>query len=235
MDQSSDIPSQPLAPAQVKHTSIFKFLIMGIAFILVLGVGFTAGSLIKSESSNQSSNAALTNLKETNSESPSPTSAIKTENEWVRTSFMGAYSFEYPKGWHVTSKWPENMDNGILVMMDPQPISDSPRDGPPSKIYFTDRNGFSNAQAELTKKRQEFKENYADVTEEEIKSNSFTIYHYTGKFEGEFMPGAIINEYMFIIEGFDDINDRLIILSTINDPASDDLLHHIALSFRESQ
>ena len=99
----------------------------------------------------------------------SPTIA---QNEYKSIKHGGLFSYEYPVGWHVAELWPDTFDQGISVVMNPEPISTSPGDGPMGTFELRIINGRQNPNEFLNQEMAKFnQESYTDIIKETISSD----------------------------------------------------------------
>ncbi len=135
--------------------------------------------------------------------------------------------------------WQDNYaENGIMIAIDPSPISTAPRGGSLATFEITLLNGNQNPDEILQKRMENFNaENYYDITEETINASIGTVYHYKGKVTGEMMKGSSMESYFFTFHknANDLINQQVVIanLTFKEDPQLSEMLRHIVLSFKE--
>lgn len=168
--------------------------------------------------------------------SPQPSSSPSL---WKTAKYASFFSYKYPVDWHVAELWQENYaENGIVLAIDPNPISTAPRGGPLATFEITLLSGNQNPDEILQKRMDTFNaENYSDITKETINAGIGTVYHYKGKVMGEMMKGASMESYFFTFHKNpnDMINQQVAIANlTFNeDPKLSEMLRHIVLSFKE--
>lgn len=166
-----------------------------------------------------------------------PTSNPNTS--WKTAKFGGLFSYEYPIGWHVGELWQENYsENGVLIAIDPNPISTAPRGGPLATFEITILNGNNNPDEILAKKISNFNQTtYSDITQETISADIGKIYHYKGKIAGEMLKGEPMESYFFTFnQSASNPANQQIIIATLALKADSQLsamLKHIVLSFRK--
>lgn len=172
---------------------------------------------------------------------PSP-SLEKEESSWRRTDSLGVYSFEYPHGWHVANQWPNEMEQGISIFIDPEPINTAPRGGPISAIMINDKSGLDNPDEVFDKDKESFKNFLQDLEEETIKADFGIIYFYKGKINvyEQMMP---TERYYFMIQGAvsttqgpvaDKANKHVIMASLEGDISNSEILRRIVTSFKKN-
>jgi len=171
--------------------SKFPLIVMVLLSLLM------AGSAAYFAYQNTKLNSYLTSLQKEptpaqTSESVTPTITTKDTKEiqWKTTNSMGAFSFDYPAGWHVAEIWRDPSQGGILIAIDPEPISTAPRGGPFSTFEITATNGLQNPTEEFNKRKASFNsENYTEIATETLNSEVGPIYYYKGKIAGEMLQG----------------------------------------------
>jgi hypothetical protein len=161
----------------------------------------------------------------------------KPAAEW-KTAQFGGFSYVYPAGWHVAEIWPSNTQQGIIIAIDPNPISTAPRGGPFAAFMIEVINGVPNPNETLAEKKAAFNsDNYTDIVTEIIKSDHGPIYYYSGKMAGPYMQGDQIEEYIFSLNESesDPLNQQTVVASLVPNSSSEysDLLRHIVLSIQE--
>lgn len=168
-----------------------------------------------------------------------PTNDINNE-EWKTAKYGGLFSYEYPAGWHVAELWQENIDeNGVILAIDPNPISTAPRGGPIATYQIQILNGSKNPDDLFVKKMQDFSsDNYTDITKQTIDASIGKIYQFKGKFPLDgMMGGETIEAYYFTFNQnpSDPYNQQVIVASLVfqNDPKYSEMLRHIVLSFKK--
>lgn len=219
--------------------NIFKYLFfVSIIILIVISIYFYL--------SNKNINTKNLSIQSTNSSSEeinkvSPTT--KTEIEWVRTNidiFAGAYSFEYPQGWHIAS-----IDSTFLnlnppisntIIINSNPINIVPKGGPLGDIVITDKSGLNNPEIIFQQDIEEFKKGKTDIKENIIQSGIGKIYHYTVKGYSEMGGDYSLETYYVFIDSKvsppnDNINKHILNISSIS-PKYSDILNKIVLSIR---
>lgn len=211
-----------------------------LLLLTLLGLTITAGSVfagIQIEKG-QTTNRQSTTSPDLASLSTSPRATTNLSTDWKSTKFGGVFSYDYPTGWNVAELWQENYsENGILIAIDPNPISTAPRGGPLATFEITVLNGNKNPDEILAKKMENFNQtNYSDITQETISSDIGKVYHYKGKIAGEMMKGEPMESYFFTFN--QDPNDPLnqqVVVATLplkDDPQLSAMLKHIVLSIK---
>ena len=158
------------------------------------------------------------------------------DSKWETTDFMGAYTFEYPSGWHVGNIWPQDYSQPITVAINKEPINTAPRGGPLAEIVFTDKSGLQEPDSYFQERIDHYNNEYFISNEMETLNAPFgTIYHWTG--EIELYEDITTNEaYLFMFEGRIKDNVNKHIIEATGNPFSDkysEELEHIMLSFEE--
>lgn len=223
--------------SQAKKGLILSKLIIVVFLLLLLlltgGAGYYLGQNQQKIQNGSAVDLANRNQEEEEENSPTPVQIGSTE--WRTSKDLGPFSFEYPNGWHVTSRWPDGnfADQGVSVWMDTEPISGAPRGGPFAKIEMSWRNGNKDAKEIFENIKSTIKADYENVKEEIIESEIGNIYHYTAVFPEGYLGGAELDEYIMMIDVSDDINDTVITLIAIDKPELKDTLRHIALSIKK--
>jgi hypothetical protein len=173
--------------------------------------------------------------------SPQP-SPIKDQGiSWATAKYANLFSYEYPAGWHVAELWQENYaENGIIIAIDPKPISTAPRGGPLATFEITLLSGNQNPDEILQKRMENFNsDNYYEINKETIQADIGTVFYRQGKIAGEMMKGASVESYFFTFHKNpnDLINQQVVIANLIfnDDPKLSEMLRHIVLSFKELQ
>ncbi|MEK9175861.1 MAG: hypothetical protein AAB520_00290 [Patescibacteria group bacterium] len=228
--------NQAQATVQTASKNKVKIPLIILLFLITLVLSTSVAYLLGSRTNtpNQSTaNPQQIENKSQNAASPTP-SLDNSSTDWKRTNNLGPFSFEYPYGWHIASRWPEDSNQSVAVWMDTEPISGAPRGGPFAKIEMSWRNGIPNAEEVFNKTKEDFKKNTNNVKEEIIKSDIGDIYHYTGILPEGFLGGAAVDEYVMMINISDNINDVVITVSTIDKPDLKDTLRRIALSIKRN-
>ena len=173
--------------------------------------------------------------------SPQPSPIKNQATSWATAKYASLFSYEYPAGWHVAELWQDNYaENGILIAIDPKPISTAPRGGPLATFEITILNGNQNPDEILQKRMADFNsQNYYDITQETIKAEIGTINYFKGKISGEMYQGASIEKYFFTFhKNPNDLINQQVLIATLafNDtPQLSEMLRHIVLSFKELQ
>ncbi len=167
---------------------------------------------------------------------PSP---IAETSQYKTTKYGGLFSYDYPLGWNVAEIWPTVPDGsqGILIAMDPNPISTAPRDGGFATFMITLINGKPNPDEEFAKIKARFNsQNYTDIISETLQSDLGPIYHYSGKIAGEMLTGQPVETYYltFSLHPNDPLNQQIISATLQSaDPQLSAMLRHIVLSIKK--
>ncbi len=174
------------------------------------------------------------------SQQAAPSAATDSTVQWRMAKHGGAFNYEYPNGWHVAELWSSTVDQGIVIAMDPEPISTAPRGGPISTFEISVLSGLEKPNEEFDKRKSAFNEdNYTDITSETIEGNLGTIYHYKGKIKGEMFKGETVETYYFTFETGqnDPLNQQIIIATTMSkdDENLSGILRHVVLSINRPQ
>jgi len=158
---------------------------------------------------------------------------------WKTARHGGLFSYEYPSGWHVAELWQDNYaQNGIMLAIDPNPISTAPRGGPLATFEITLLNGNQNPDEILQKRIDRFNlDNYSNITKEVINEGIGTVYYYKGKMVGPMLEGEPVESYFFTFhKNPNDLINQQVVIATLalkNDPELSKMLRHIVLSFKE--
>jgi len=163
-----------------------------------------------------------------------PTSKI----EEYKTAKYGRFSYEYPVGWHVAELWQDTSREGIIIAMDPNPISTAPRGGPLATFEIRLINGQPNPNEIFSEEMSKFnQENYTDITKETIKSDLGPIYHYRGKINGEMLGGEPMESYYLTFEtNKNDPSNQQVIIATMalkSDSKLSEMFRHVILSIKK--
>lgn len=240
MEENIQTPQIQTNPILINSSSniLISFLILIIVFL---------GGFIIFSNPNQNQNIKLPTDEIYNQLTPTlkaiePTKTTSFNNNeninWKIANF-GMFSYEYPAGWHVGELWQENYaENGIMIAIDPNPISTAPRGGPIATFEITILNGNKNPDEILAQKKAEFnQDNYSDITQETITSSIGEIYYYKGKMKGEMFQGESVESYFFTFNQNpnDLLNQQVVVanMSLKNDQELSNMLRHIVLSFKK--
>ncbi|RJQ38497.1 hypothetical protein C4559_01770 [Candidatus Microgenomates bacterium] len=244
--QSNIPPVQPLSqtptpiPPSSNWSKVLLFTVLGL--IIVSGSVFVGIQIGKNQMSNQQPIVTQPIITSPTQTVINPTTLPNGSNpttSWKTAKFGGLFSYEYPMGWNVGELWQENYaENGIVIAIDPNPISTAPRGGPLATFEITILNGNKNPDEILAKKISNFNQtNYTDITQETIPADIGKIYHYKGKIAGEMLKGEPMESYFFTFNQNpnDPINQQIIIatLALKNDSQLSTMLKHIVLSFKK--
>lgn len=161
---------------------------------------------------------------------------LTKSQSWETTDFMGAYTFEYPTGWHVGNIWPQNYPGSITVAINNEPINTAPRGGPLADIVLKDTSGLQDPDTYFQERIDHYSNDYFISNDMETLNAPFgTIYHWTG--EIELYEDITTNEaYLFMMEGRIKDNVNKHIIEATGNPFSNEHseeLEHIILSFKE--
>ena len=151
------------------------------------------------------------------------------ETQWNSTNLMGAYTFDYPTGWHVSNRWPQDVRQPALVLINPTPINTAPRGGPIAEITITDTSYSDDPIAYFEQKRNELKEYYKG-TETVLEGKSGPVYYYKGM--NEIYGEKYETEAYLLLLKFD--NTTIHAIQVERNPFStaySEETHQIALSF----
>lgn len=178
------------------------------------------------------------NETEAPTQTPSPTIEASASGQWKEVRYGGLFSYEYPDGWHVAELWGLNLPtNGIMLAIDPNPISTAPRGGPLAKIELVVTNGQQNPDEILDDERTRFSpDNYNNIVTETIPAEHGDVYFYTGEIAGVKLGGTVVERYVFMLHESADIpqNQQIITATTYpTTPEDSQRLRHIVESFRE--
>lgn len=168
----------------------------------------------------------------------SPQTKIGDTSEWREAKFGGIFSYEYPNSWHVATLWQDTSRQGIILAMDPDPISTAPRGGPLATFEIRVINGMPNPDEIFEEEKSKVNEdNYYDITSETLTSDLGTIYHYKGKIAGEMLKGEPIEQYFLTFKKSenDPHNQQIVVASLMLQDASElsAMLRHIVMSFKQ--
>lgn len=236
-EQPSASPVTPLPQIPVLSSKnwlkILLFILLGL--IVVAGSVFAGIQIGKRQTTSQQSTTTSNSTSlPTNSGAPTNLST-----DWKTAKFGGLFSYDYPMGWNVAELWQENYsENGIMIAIDPSPISTAPRGGPLATFEITVLNGNKNPDEILAKKISNFnQDNYSDITQEAISADIGKIYHYKGKIAGEMLKGEPVESYFFTFNQNpnDPLNQQVVVatLALKDDPQLSAILKHIVLSFKK--
>lgn len=154
-----------------------------------------------------------------------------TQNEYKTVKYGGLFSYEYPVGWHVAELGPNTL------VMNPEPISFSPGDGPSGAFELRIINGRQNPNEFLNQEMAKFtQEDYTDIVKETINSDLGQVYYYRGKIKGDMFIGEPVENYYLTFETNQDdpLNQQIIIASMLfkKDPQLSEMLRHVVLSIK---
>lgn len=121
--------------------------------------------------------------------------------DWQVAKHGGIFTYSYPSNWHVAELWPEIQGGPVSIVMDPNPISNAPGDGPLSKFSFEVYNGLPNPDEKMAELKAQFNPNdYSEFLTEEINSENGIISFYSGKSTGDYLFGTKIENYIFSLK-----------------------------------
>lgn len=165
--------------------------------------------------------------------------ANDTLTQWRQAKYGGVFVYDYPSKWHVAELWPSTQGAPIAIVMDPNPISTSPGDGPLSKFTIDLYNGLPNPDDKITELKSQFNSaDYTEVITETINSENGPILYYSGKIAGEYRNGTKLETYVFSLRRSDtdpyNVQVFRAMLSGGNQQQSQ-MLRHIVLSFKMQQ
>ncbi len=228
---TTPIPDSPALPSRPKKSFSWIFAIL---FLTVTGLaGWFYLQILQLRQQPKQTSAPVMVV------SPQPSPTANQIAGWKTAQWGSLFSYEYPDGWHVAELWQDNYaENGIMIAIDPKPISTAPRGGPLATFEITLLNGNSNPDEILQKRMDGFNsDNYSDIVKETITADIGTVYYYKGKVAGEMMQGASMESYFFTFhKNPNDLpNQQVVVASLIfkDDPQLSEMLRHIVLSFKE--
>ena len=245
--QTTEKNTSPTLNAKTKEKQSSVFHVLGLISIITIGA---LGFFVLTENLQLKKNLA-TSPTQQEENAPVPSEAQKPEvtvtpaptiaqtiKEWKEAKFGGIFTYEYPNGWHVAELWPAVQGQGIVIAMDPNPISTAPRDSGFATFTFEVFNGLSEPDKKLEEKKAEFKPaDYTDVKTETISSDHGDIFYSSGRIAGDYMQGKVIEKYIFSLQksASDPLNQQVIVasLSLNTDPAVSEMFRKAVLSFKE--
>jgi len=228
MESPAETIKNNISPKRKGSVSTFIIILLSALLLASLGVNYYFYTL-----SGEEKTATEEEPHEHSGVEETEETASDTE-EWVETSLMGSYTFEYPSGWHVANLWPDDYSNPITVAIHPKPINTAPRGGPLAEITMLDKSGMTDPDSYF-QERMEATEDYFEGYEKIVIPTNFgEIYHYTGKIDvyGEIKD---TERYIFKIQGSvdDDINTHVIeITANPFSNAYSEILKKLVLSFK---
>ncbi|MFC1622011.1 hypothetical protein ACFL13_01320 [Patescibacteria group bacterium] len=214
-----------------KHTCCSHTLFLKIFCIFLILVVVGAGAFIfyfyqnyiNSEDSDKA--MEICSIPEQIEVLPEPEDEYSTAN-------LGAFSFEYPIGWHVGDIWPQDLENmPISTWIDPKPINTAPRGGPAAAIAFNRWIQPENPDELLAQKMEEAKDRYEDLSEEVIETDYTTVYHYSGT-ENIFEEDMQSEVYVFTMETAEGEVTIFEVFPNFFEPDYKDEAGHVATSFK---
>lgn len=233
--------TQAIQNSKHKSNNILKTILLIVVIIAVAVSSFLIGTQYVKMRTSASilTQTPSTIAPETKTIITSPTNTITTVAEWKTAKFGGIFSYEYPQDWHVAELWQENVsENGIILAIDPKPISTAPRGGPIAAFQIQLLSGNKNPDEIFAKKIQSFNtDNYTDIIKETIDAPIGKLYHFQGKFPLDGMFGGQKTEsyyFTFNQNPNDPYNQQVVIASLFlgDNPKYSDMLRHIVLSFK---
>jgi hypothetical protein len=230
MEPSSQTTTQDPVPVNAPQSNLPKtsgwkisfFVVLVILVLILAGGGYFYFSKVVTQ----------TQL----SAGPQNTSTPVASDTWVAVpkNFMGAYTFQYPAGWHIANQWPTNDTDGVTIFIDPDPLNFAPRGGPLSALEITDTSGKPNPDELFSTARNKFKASLTGKQEETLNSDFGSIYHYWGKIN-VYEQMVDTEGYFFQIQGGpnDLLNKHNIYATTDTNSKYSDILRKIVLSFKK--
>lgn len=243
MENKTPKQTETLAPSEEKKPSKLPVVVLSTLLLISLAIsGFLAyqNSQLKqklnTKEQTKTQPATQSASQPTKSQSEKQPSSLE-ETGWIRTDYGGLFSYEYPKGWHVTEWWPESPSQGIMILIDPKPISLAPRGGPIATFEITLKNGLPNPNEVFQQDQISLDTYLMDIQKETIQSDLGPIYYYKGKFSGEMFYGEPVEQYFLTFETNpnDPRNQQVInaALTLSDDPKLSSMLRRIATSIRK--
>lgn len=234
---------QPVTPIRTQTELLTEKSRITIIFIVLFFLLLGASSFLYYQyiQLKQQSNNIVTEISTTPSPQVNPNSSLLSDQTitWKTDKHASLFSYEYPFGWHVAELWQENVaQNGIMLVIDPNPISTAPRGGPIGTFEITILNGNKNPDEILQQRIDGFNSgNYLDITNEVINADIGTVYYYKGKMVGPMFGGEPVESYFFTFhKNPNDLINQQVVIATLalkNDPKLSEMLRHIVLSFKE--
>ncbi len=163
-----------------------------------------------------------------------------SSTDWKTAKFGDLLSYDYPANWHVAVLWPNGnlADQGISIVMDPNPIDTSPRDGSIATFTIDVRNGLANPDQAFTDSKAQFNsDRYKDIQTETLQSSLGPIYYYKGKMVGPMYAEEIVERYYLTFnQNKNDPANQAIVTAELDknsDPKLSEMLRHIVMSFKK--
>lgn len=165
---------------EVKTKNWLRIILL-ISIILILLIGaFLCGIKFSKKSTflslkEQPTGQVITSI------TPYPTLTANAGELWRKWGANSILSFDYPNGWHIYSLWPDKWESPVSILVDPEPLSDAPRGGPPSVIVIQDYSGNKNPGEILSSNLASARKNISDVSESSFSVGRIVFYKFEGK------------------------------------------------------
>lgn len=200
---------------EVNRKNWMKIILLGFAeTILIVGSFYTGLKYSENKESRISTllpTPTVTSQQPTKSPEITPIPEIESTVAWRKYGENSVISFDYPNGWHIYSGWFEKQGDPMEILLDPEPLSGTPRGGPISTISIGDYSGNENPDAVLERNLSLAKDNIIDVKETSFIIRGAKVYKFEGKINlyNEMVP---VLEYHTLLRGdnTDNINTHVI-------------------------